>query len=92
MMVISDGIGNQNIWPYNETKENYDKICSKKTKVLGVRKGVDHGDMLVSHDPYMTTWLCYILLNDSEAGKAFCEKEAELLKYDNWINCEINNL
>jgi len=92
MMVISDGIGDQKICPYNDTKENYDKISSKIKKVIGVRKGVDHGDMLVAHDPYMTAWFCYILLNDLEAGKAFCGKDAELLKNDNWINCEINNI
>ena len=92
MMVISDGKGDKAICPYNETKENYDKINSKIKKVLGVRKGVDHGEMLVAHDPYMTAWFCYILLNDSEAGKAFCGKDAEFLKNDNWINCEINNI
>ena len=92
MIVISDGIGDKNICPYDETKENYDKISLEIKKVLGVRKGVDHGEMLVAHDPYMTAWFCYILLNDSEAGKAFCGKDAELLKNDNWINCEINNI
>ena len=92
MIVISNGNWDKSICPYNETKENYDKISKNLKKVLGVRKGVDHGDMLVAHDPYMTAWFCYILLNDSEAGKAFCGNNAEFLNNNNWENCEINNL
>ena len=91
MMVISNGNADKGICPYEETKENYDKIKNVK-KVLGVRKGVDHGDMLVAHDPYMTAWFCYILLNDEIAGKAFVGKDAEFLKNENWENCEINNM
>ena len=74
MMVMSSGKGDQLICPYEETKENYDKIGKNIKKVLGVRKNVDHGDMLVAHDPYMTAWFCYILLNDSKAGEAFVGK------------------
>ena len=48
--------------------------------------------MLVYHDPYMTAWFCYILLNDNLAGKAFSGNDAEFLKNDNWEKCEINNL
>ena len=92
MMVISNGNWDKSICPYNETKENYDKISKNLKKVLGVRKDVDHGDMLVAHDPYMTAWFCYILLNDSEAGKAFCGNNVEFLNNNNWENCEINNL
>ena len=92
MMVISNGNIDKSICPYNETKDNYDKIQNNSKKVLGVRKGVDHGDMPVAHDPYMTAWFCYILLNDSEAAKAFCGEDAEFLKNDNWENCQINNL
>ena len=91
MMTISNGPGDKAICPYNETKENYDKIGKNIKKVLGVRKGVDHGDMLVAHDPYMTAWFCYILLNDSEASKAFCGNDVEFLKNNNWENCEIKN-
>ena len=48
--------------------------------------------MLVFHDPYMTAWFCYILLNDEIAGKAFIGKDAEFLHNpDNWENCEIEN-
>ena len=90
MMATSKGQTDQGISPYNENKENYDKISEKNKKVIGVRKGVDHGDMLVAHDPYMTAWFCCILLDDSEASNAFCGKEAEILRNDNWINCEIN--
>ena len=57
-------------------------------KVLGVRKGVDHGDMLVAHDANMTAWFCFILLKDETAGKAFVGKEAEfLVNGENWENC-----
>ena len=91
MMTISNGNVDKGICPYNETKENYDKIGGNFKKVLGVRKGVDHGDMLVAHDPYMTAWFCYNFLNDLEASKAFSGSDAEFLKNDNWENCEIKN-
>ena len=42
--------------------------------------------MLVAHDPYMTAWFCYILLNDSEASKAFCGNDVEFLKNNNLEN------
>ena len=92
MIVTSDGNSDKGISPYEENKENYNKIPKNIKKVLGVRKGVDHGDMLVYHDPYMTAWFCYILLNDNLAGKAFSGNDAEFLKNDNWEKCEINNL
>ena len=92
MIVSSKGNFDQNICPFNETKENYDKIKNVK-KVLGVRKGIDHGDMLVYHDPYMTAWFCYILLNDEIAAKAFAGKNAEFLfNNENWENCQIENI
>ena len=91
MMTISNGNVDKGICPYNETKEHYDKIGGNFKKVLGVRKGVDHGDMLVVHDPYMTAWFCYNFLNDLEASKAFSGSDAEFLKNNNWENCEIKN-
>ena len=92
MIVTSEGKWDQSICPFDETKENYDKIKNVK-KVLGCRKNIDHGDMLVFHDPYMTAWFCYILLNDEIAGKAFVGKDAEFLHNpENWDKCEIENI
>lgn len=92
MMVISNGNADKGICPYNESKENFDKIPGNIKKVFGVRKNVDHGDMLVAHDPYMTAWFCFILKNDEEASKAFSGKDAEFLRNnENWQNCEIEN-
>ena len=92
MIVCSKGNADQAISPFEETKKNYDKIKNVK-KVLGARKGVDHGDMLVAHDAYMTAWFCYILLNDEIAGKAFIGKDAEFLRNkENWEDCEIENI
>ena len=92
MIVCSNGNADNGICPFNETKENYDKIVGNTKKVLGLRKNVDHGDMLVAHDPYMTAWFCFILKNDEEAGKAFTGKDAEFLRNnENWMNCEIKN-
>ena len=92
MIVCSNGNADNGICPFNETKENYDKIVRSAIKVLGVRKNVDHGDMLVAHDPYMTAWFCFILKNDEVAGKAFIGKDAEFLRNnENWMNCQINN-
>ena len=92
MIVCSNGNADNGICPFNETKENYDKIVGNTKKVLGLRKNVDHGDMLVAHDPYMTAWFCFILKNDEVAGKAFIGKDAEFLRNnENWMNCQINN-
>ena len=92
MMVISNGKIDSGICPFNESKENFDKIGGNIKKVFGVRKNVDHGDMLIAHDPYMTAWFCFILKNDEEAGKAFCGEDAEFLRNnENWQNCEIKN-
>ena len=92
MMVISDGKFDSGICPLNESKENFDKIGGNMKKVFGVRKNVDHGDMLVAHDPYMTAWFCFILKSDEEAGKAFSGQDAEFLRNnENWQNCEIKN-
>ena len=92
MIVASNGATDKGLCPYEETKENYDKIKNVK-KVLGIRKNVDHGDMLVAHDSYMTAWFCYILLNDEIASKAFAGPDAEFLKNnENWEKCEIKNI
>ena len=92
MYVCSNGKVDQFLCPFNKVKENYDKIKENVKKVLGVRKNTDHGEMLVAHDPYMTAWFCYVLLNDDIAGKAFVGKDCELLKNDeNWDKCEIKN-
>lgn len=91
MTVISNGNTDKGICPLNEAKENFDKIGGIK-KVFGVRKNVDHGDMLVAHDPYMTAWFCFILKNDEEASQAFSGQDAEFLRNnENWENCEIKN-
>ena len=92
MIVCSKGNADKAICPFEETKSNFDKIKNVK-KVLGARKNVDHGDMLVAHDAYMTAWFCYILLNDEIAGKAFIGKDAEfLINNENWEDCEIENI
>jgi predicted peptidase len=92
MIVISNGNVDNGICPLNESKENFDKIGGNIKKVFGVRKNVDHGDMLVAHDPYMTAWFCFILKSDEEAGKAFSGQDAEFLRNnENWQNCEIIN-
>ena len=92
MIVCSKGNADKAICPFEETKSNYDKIKNVK-KVLGARKNVDHGDMLVAHDAYMTAWFCYILLKDEIAGKAFIGKDAEfLINNENWEDCEIENI
>ena len=90
MLVSSNGVVDKGICPYEDLKENYDKIKNVK-KVMGIRKNCDHGDMLVAHDPYMTAWFCYNFLNDEIASKAFVGNDAEFLKNnENWEKCEIN--
>ncbi len=57
-----------------------------------MRKGVDHVEMVIGHDPYLTAWFCYNLKDDKEAAITFCGENAKFLKNDNLLNCQTQNL
>lgn len=48
-------------------------------KVMATRVGADHYATLYSEDGYVTAWLCWLLLDDDEAAKAFVGGCAEIL-------------
>ena len=80
----------QGICPLWWLNECYDAISDDVDKVIARRTGKDHGDMLRSADGYMTAWFMYYLKGDSEAGKAFFGKNAEMLSNENWQDIKIN--
>ena len=75
-ILMLSGTENDVITPDNMEK-SYTKVTSPK--VMAVRKGAAHGDMLYSADGYVTAWFMWQLQGDSEAAKAFVGNNPELL-------------
>ena len=75
-ILMLSGTENDVITPENMEK-SYTKVTSPK--VMAVRKGAAHGDMLYSADGYVTAWFMWQLQGDSEAAKAFVGNNPELL-------------
>ena len=48
-------------------------------KVVALKPGVDHGQMLYCADGYVTAWFMWQLQGDQEAAKAFIGDDAEIL-------------
>ncbi len=69
------GINNDVISPENMTK-SYEKVTSQK--VMAVRKGATHGDMLYAADGYVTAWFMWQLQDDEEAARLLLEKIPKL--------------
>lgn len=60
-------------------------------KVMAIKSGQSHGEMLYSADGYVTAWFMWHLQNDTNAAKAFVGSNAEILNnpiYQNQ-NCQI---
>ena len=53
--------------------------AAQSDKVVALRKGMDHGQMLYSADGYVTAWFCWQLKDDAEAAKVFTGDAPELL-------------
>ena len=75
-ILMLSGTENDVITPDNMEK-SYTNVTSPK--VMAVRKGAAHGDMLYSADGYVTAWFMWQLQGDSEAAKAFVGNNPELL-------------
>ena len=57
------------------------------------RKNIDHGDMLIYADGYMTAWFRYTLMNDNEALGVFSGASPEIFQnVDNWQDVQSKNL
>lgn len=74
------------------TPEGMEKLYSKLggPRVMALRTGTDHGQMLYAGDGYVTAWLMYWLQGDEEAGKAFWGEAPELAGNPNWRGVQIS--
>lgn len=52
--------------------------------------GAEHGEIFARSDGYMTAWMLYQLMGDTEAAKAFAGEDAEILHNINWQDVEKN--
>lgn len=61
----------------DQLRELYSRISSDK--IMAVRSGHNHPEMLYSADGYVTAWFMWQLQGDQEAAKAFVGADAEIL-------------
>lgn len=81
------------IAPLYSLIKNYDSLNDNVQAVMARRKNIDHGDMLIYADGYMTAWFRYTLMNDNDASGVFEGKLPELLQNsDNWQDTQTKNL
>ena len=71
------GTNNDVISPEKKA-DSYEKVTS--SKVMAVRKGAAHGEMLYSADGYVTAWFMWLLQGDENAAKAFSGSDPEILR------------
>lgn len=75
-ILMLSGTENDVITPDNMEK-SYAKVNSQK--VMAVRKGAAHGEMLYSADGYVTAWFMWQLQGDEEVAKAFIGENPEIM-------------
>lgn len=78
------------ITPLSSLKEHFDILKDSSSLVMARRSNVDHGEMLIYADGYMTAWFCYTLLDDREAARVFEGETPEILHNKNWQDVDIN--
>lgn len=66
----------------------FDAVTSDK--VVALRAGVDHGQMLYCADGYVTAWFMWQLQGDQDAAKAFIGENPEILDNAMYQNILIN--
>ena len=93
-MVAGTGkVDAETITPLYSLIKNYDSLNDNVKSVMARRKNIDHGDMLIYADSYMTAWFRYTLMNDNDASGVFEGKLPELLQNsDNWQDTHTKNL
>lgn len=79
MIIGSTGNTDAQIASLESLEKLYDDIPDGVTKVMARRKDADHGEMLYYADGYVTAWFMHYLAEDSEAGTAFFDDNAEIL-------------
>lgn len=93
MVAGTDKVDADTIAPLYSLIKNYDSLNENVQAVMARRKNIDHGDMLIYADGYMTAWFRYTLMNDNDASKVFKGKLPELLQNsDNWQDTQTKNL
>lgn len=90
-MVAGAGVSDANtITPLTSLKEHFDILKDCSSLVMARRSNVDHGEMLIYADSYMTAWFCYTLLEDVEAARIFEGKSPEIMNNKNWQDVAIS--
>lgn len=83
----------ETITPLDSLNENYDNLNNGIPSVMARRSNVDHGNMLVYADGYMTAWFLYTLMNDENASKVFRGDSPEIIENTtNWQDVRIKNI
>ena len=81
------------ICPLSSLKENYDMVKEGIACCYVRRKNIDHSDMIQYGDGYMIAWLCYFLLGDKFASRAFSGNNPEIKNNEkNWQDVAIKNI
>lgn len=76
--------------PLSALTSNYDSISDDVQKIRARAVGVEHEQMLMRSDGYMTAWMLYQLAGDEEAAAVFVGENAEILHNNNWQDVEKN--
>ena len=71
-------------------QESYQLLSDHCFKVLARAVGAEHEEIFARSDGYMTAWMLYQLMGDTEAAKAFAGEDAEILHNINWQDVEKN--
>ncbi|MCR5821552.1 MAG: hypothetical protein K6F85_01350 [Bacteroidales bacterium] len=92
--LIGEGFFDYNtICPPDTLTMIFDQLLpSDLPTATGRRIGKDHENIAGEGDPYMTAWFCHWMLGDTEAARAFCGPDAELLHNDRWRDVKIKNM
>ena len=78
------------VCPLEALKDIYNTMSQDVTRIRARATGAEHEDMLKRPDGYMTAWMCWQLLGDNEAAKAFVGDDAEILSNTNWQDVDKN--
>lgn len=76
--------------PLAAMQESYQLLSDHCFKVLARAVGAEHGEIFARSEGYMTAWMLYQLMGDTEAAKAFAGEDAEILHNINWQDVEKN--
>ena len=79
LYLAGDGFFDQNlVIPLKQMEKLYQETTQSPVRIMALRKGADHPQMLYTADGYVTAWFRYYLQDDQEAGKAFTSETGEM--------------